>query len=362
MRRAYAQAPRERRLPVTVLGATGLVGQRVISLLEGHPWLELAHGVASERRAGARYGDVVRWHVETPPPAAALDLRLESPDSAQVSDLRGQIVISALPADEARELEPRYARAGALVFSNASAFRMEPDVPLIVPEINPDHLAALPTQRERRGWPGAIVTNPNCSTIGLTLALAPLQRFGLKRVLVTTFQAASGAGHPGVPSLDLIDNVVPYIGGEEDKLETETLKILGGWAEDSFAPLAARVSATCARVPVRDGHLESVSVEFERRPEPEEIVAAWRAYTAEPQRLGLPSAPQPVIVYREEHDRPQPIADRLTGDGMAVTVGRLRTCDVLDYKFFALSHNTIRGAAGAALLNVELAVAQGLVE
>ena len=358
MRRIYTQEPRERRLPVTVLGATGLVGQRVIALLEGHPWLELAHAVASERRVGARYGDVVRWHVETPPPAAALDLRLEAPDPS--GDLSGQLVISALPADEARELEPRYAQAGALVFSNASAFRMEPDVPLIVPEINPDHLAALAIQRERRGWPGAIVTNPNCSTIGLTLALAPLQPFGLKRLLVTTFQAASGAGYPGVASLDLIDNVVPYIGGEEEKLETETRKILGGWAGDRFAPLEARVSATCARVPVRDGHLESVSVEFERRPQLEEIIAAWRAYSAEPQRLGLPSAPQPVIVYREEQNRPQPIADRLTGDGMAVTVGRLRPCDVLDVKFFALSHNTIRGAAGAALLNVELAVAQDL--
>ncbi|HZC04188.1 MAG TPA: aspartate-semialdehyde dehydrogenase [Ktedonobacterales bacterium] len=359
MRRIYTQPQRERRLPVTVLGATGLVGQRVIALLDGHPWLELAHGVASERRVGARYGEVVRWHVETPPPVDALDMRLEAPDLA--GDLRGQIVISALPANEARELEPRYAQAGAVVFSNASAYRMDEDVPLIVPEINPDHLAALGAQRERRGWLGAIVTNPNCSTIGLTLALAPLQRFGPKRVIVTTFQAASGAGYPGVASLDLIDNVVPYIGGEEEKLETETRKILGGWAGERFVPLDARVSATCARVPVRDGHLESVSVEFERKPEPEEIIAAWRDFTAEPQRLGLPSAPQPAIVYREEHNRPQPIADRLTGDGMAVTVGRLRPCDVLDYKFFALSHNTIRGAAGAALLNVELAVAQGLV-
>lgn len=360
MRRTYSQAPFERRLPVTVLGATGLVGQRVIALLEGHPWLALAHGVASERRVGARYGDVVRWHVETTPPASALDLRLEAPEP--VGDLRGHLVISALPADEARELEPRYARAGALVFSNASAFRMEDDVPLIVPEINPEHLEALPAQRERRGWPGAIVTNPNCSTIGLTLALAPLRRFGLKRVLVTTFQAASGAGYPGVPSLDLIDNVVPYISGEEEKVETETRKILGGWVGGQFAPLDTRISATCARVPVRDGHLESVSVEFEQRIAPEEIIAAWRAFEAEPQRLGLPSAPQPVVVYREERDRPQPIADRLAGDGMAVTVGRLRPCDALDYKFFALSHNTIRGAAGAALLNVELAVAKGLTE
>ncbi len=359
MRRLYAQVRRERRLPVTVLGATGLVGQRVISLLEGHPWLELAHVVASERRVGARYGDVVRWHVETPPPADALGLHLEAPDTT--SDMRGQLVISALPAHEARELEPRYAQAGALVLSNASAFRMDEHTPLVVPEINPGHLAALDAQRTRNSWPGAIVTNPNCSTIGLTLALAPLLRFGLKRVLVTTFQAASGAGYPGVASLDLIDNVVPYISGEEEKVETETQKILGAWEGGHFAPLDARVSATCARVPVRDGHLESISVEFAERVEREQIIAAWREYSAEPQRLGLPSAPEQPVIYREERDRPQPIADRLAGDGMAVTVGRLRPCDVLDYKFFALSHNTIRGAAGAALLNVELAVARGLV-
>ncbi len=359
MRRIYTQTPRARRLPVTLLGATGLVGQRVIALLEGHPWLELACVVASERRVGARYGEVVRWHVESPPSADAPVLRVESPEPD--GDLRGQIVISALPADEARTLEPRYAQAGALVFSNASAYRMEPDTPLIVPEINPGHLAALTTQRERRGWPGAIITNPNCSTIGLTLALAPLQRFGLERVVVTTFQAASGAGYPGVPSLDLTDNIIPYIGGEEEKIETETRKILGDWADDAFAPLATRISATCVRVPVRDGHLEAVSVDLAGRPAPQEIIAAWREYRAEPQRLGLPSAPQPAIIYREERDRPQPIADRLAGDGMAVSIGRLRPTDALDYAFLALSHNTIRGAAGAALLNVELAVAQGLV-
>ncbi|HEY7975601.1 MAG TPA: aspartate-semialdehyde dehydrogenase, partial [Ktedonobacterales bacterium] len=219
----------------------------------------------------------------------------------------------------------------------------------------------LAVQRARRGWPGAIVTNPNCSTIGLAMALAPLQRFGLRSVLVTTFQAASGAGYPGVASLDLIDNVVPYIAGEEEKIETETRKILGGWTGERFVWFDMRISATCARVPVRDGHLEAISVEFEQRPEPEELIAAWRDFSGEPQRLGLPSAPQPPIVYREEQDRPQPIADRLTGDGMAVTIGRLRQSEVLDYTFFALSHNTIRGAAGAALLNAELAVARGLV-
>jgi aspartate-semialdehyde dehydrogenase len=273
------------------------------------------------------------------------------------------VVISALPADEARELEPAWAQAGALVFSNASAYRMAADAPLIVPEINPDHLEAVAVQRRLRQWQGAIITNPNCSTIGLTLALAPLRQFGLRKVSVTTFQAASGAGYPGVASLDLIDNVIPYIGGEEDKVESETRKILGGFSGAEFEPLAAddlRLSATCVRVAVRDGHLEAASVALESKPTAEDIIAAWREFSGKPQQLDLPSAPTQPVIYRAEHDRPQPLVDRMAGDGMAVTIGRLRPCDVLDYKFVALSHNTIRGAAGAALLNVELAHATGL--
>ena len=257
MRRVYTGEPLERKKPVIVLGATGLVGQRVIALLEGHPWFTLGAVAASDRRIGARYGDAVQWKVETPPPAAALDLRLTpaTPDASA----QGALVISALPADEARELEPLWAQAGAIVLSNASTYRMEDDTPLIVPEINPDHLAMIETQRARRGWSGALITNPNCSTIGLTLALAPLRQFGLRRVIVTTFQAVSGAGYPGVPSLDMIDNIIPYIGGEEDKLESETRKILGGVASGAFQPLDAAttpIGATCVRVPVRDGHLE----------------------------------------------------------------------------------------------------------
>ena len=363
MRRVYRGQPRERKTLVIVLGATGLVGQRVIALLEGHPWLELGAVAASDRRIGARYGDDVYWKVETPPPAAALDLRLTSamPDESA----RGALVISALPASEARELEPLWAQAGAVVLSNASAYRMAEDVPLIIPEINPDHLDIIETQRARRGWSGALITNPNCSTIGLTLALAPLLTFGPRRLVVATYQAASGAGYPGVPALDLIDNIVPYISDEEDKLETETRKILGSAANGQFQPLDAetlRISATCVRVPVRDGHLESVSVELERAPGLGEIIAAWRGFSGEPQRLGLPSAPDAPLVYREERDRPQPIADRLAGDGMAVTLGRLRRSDALGYSFVALSHNTIRGAAGAALLNAELALARGLLD
>ncbi len=358
----YPQAPLAQKIPVTILGATGLVGQRLLALLDGHPWFVVVGVAASDRNVGARYGDVVRWRVETPPPAWALDLTLAAPHPARLA--AAPLVFSALPADEARELEPRFAAAGALVSSNASAYRMTPDIPLIVPEINPDHLDALPAQRAAHGWPGAIVTNPNCSTIGLTLALAPLARFGLLRVVVTTLQAASGAGYPGVASLDLLDNVIPHIGGEEEKMETETRKILGGWGASGSQPLtteALRISATCTRVATREGHLETVSVELAESPTPDELIAAWREYRAEPQRLALPSAHAQPVVYLAAPDRPQPIMDRLTGNGMAVTVGRLRPCDVLDYKFVCLSHNTIRGAAGAALLNAELAYARGLI-
>jgi aspartate-semialdehyde dehydrogenase len=362
MRRIYTGEPLERKKPVIVLGATGLVGQRVIAMLEGHPWFTLGAVAASDRRIGARYGDAVQWKVETPPPAEALDLRLTPATPAAAA--QGALVISALPADEARELEPLWGQAGAIVLSNASTYRMADDVPLIVPEINPDHLAMVETQRARRGWPGALITNPNCSTIGLTLALAPLRQFGLRRVIVTTFQAASGAGYPGVPALDLIDNIIPYIGGEEEKLETEARKILGGVAHGEFQPLGVDetpISATCVRVPVRDGHLEAVSVELTARPDVDDVVRAWREFTAEPQRLGLPNAPATPLVYREERDRPQPIADRLAGEGMAVTIGRLRPSDALTHSFVLLSHNTIRGAAGAALLNAELVLARDLL-
>lgn len=354
-------SPQER-IPVAVLGATGLVGQRFVALLAGHPWFRLAGVAASERNAGARYGEAVRWRLEGDPPAEARDLTLERPEPGPA--LPGRIVFSALPASEAHEVEPRFAQAGALVFSNASAYRMEPDVPLIVPEINGGHLAAVATQRAHRAWPGAIITNPNCSTIGLTLALTPLRAFGLRRVLVTTLQAASGAGYPGVASLDLLDNVIPYIGDEEEKIETETRKILGGWQDGAFTPItreALRLSATCTRVAVRDGHLETVSVALDEPVSPERLVAAWQAYTGEPQRLQLPSAPAHPLIYRAAPDRPQPLRDRMAGGGMSVTTGRLRPCDVLDYKFVCLSHNTIRGAAGAALLNAELAVASGLI-
>lgn len=362
MDNAGRYTPLQQRIPVTVLGATGMVGQRLIALLADHPWFEVTGVAASERSSGGRYGDMVRWRIESEPPAAVLPLRVAAPEPGPA--LPAQVVFSALPTDEALEIEPRFAAAGAFVFSNAAAYRMAPDVPLIVPEINPDHLAALPAQRAARGWSGALVTDPNCSTIGLTLALEPLRRFGLRRVLVTTLQAASGAGYPGVASLDLLDNVVPHIGGEEEKLESETRKIFGTWNETRFelvASAALRLSATCTRVAVRDGHLEAVSVELAEKVSADDLIAAWRSYRAEPQERALPSAPAHPIHMRDEPDRPQPLRDRFAGGGMSLTVGRVRTCDVLDYKFICLSHNTIRGAAGAALLNAELAYARGLL-
>jgi len=355
---AHADA-QNARIPVAVLGATGTIGQRLVALLATHPWFELVRVAASERNVGRPYAEAVRWHIGSDVPDAARALPIMPLEAGP--DLPVRVAFSALPAAEAERCEPAFARAGVYVFSNASAYRMQPDVPLIVPEINPAHLAALATQRAARSWPGALVTNPNCSAIGLTLALAPLARFGLRRVLVTTMQSASGAGYPGVPSLDLIDNVVPYIDGEEGKLESESRKILGAWTGDAFENAPVRLSAQCTRVPVREGHLECVSVELEQRVEADEMVAAWADFAGEPQRLRLPSAPLHPVIYRDELDRPQPVIDRLAGDGMTVTVGRLRPCGVLDYKFVCLSHNTIRGAAGAALLNAELAYARGLL-
>ena len=354
-----AHNPPDARIPVAVLGATGMVGQRLVALLANHPWFELAGVVASERNVGRPYAEAVRWRIEGEIPDVARELPLVSLEDGP--SLPVGVAFSGLPTAEAERIEPEFARAGVFVSSNASAYRMSPDVPLIVPEINPDHLNVLAHQRAVRDWSGALITNPNCSAIGLTLSLAPLARFGLRRVLVTTMQSASGAGYPGVSSLDLIDNVVPYIGGEEEKLESESRKILGSWTDESFLDADARFSAQCNRVAVREGHLEAVSVEFERPVEAEELIAAWNEFTAEPQRLGLPTAPEHPVVYREERDRPQPVRDRLAGNGMTVTVGRLRPCNVLDYKFVCLSHNTIRGAAGAALLNAELAYARGVL-
>lgn len=350
---------RQERIPVGVLAATGAVGQRFVQLLADHPWFELREVSGSDRGAGRPYGEVVAWRLPGGPPEAARNLIVRAPDEP----LTSPILFSALPAEVAGEIEERFAQAGHVVFSNARNHRMSPDVPLLVPEVNADHAAVLEQQRAQRGWSGAIITNPNCSTIHLVLALKPLQdAFGLDAVLVTTLQATSGAGYPGVPSLDLIDNVVPYIGGEEEKMASESRKILGSFEVSSgFVDAPAVVSATCTRVPVRDGHTESVSVRLSREASLEEVAAALRNFNSTPQALGLPSAPLHPVIVLDAADRPQPALDRNLEQGMATVVGRLRPCPILGYKFVLLGHNTIRGAAGASILNAETLLAQRLL-
>jgi aspartate-semialdehyde dehydrogenase len=347
------------RIPVGVLAATGAVGQRFVQLLDGHPWFELREVVGSARRAGRPYGVAVEWRLPGGVPDGARDLPLLAPDER----LTSPILFSALPAEVAGETEAALAAAGHAVFSNARSHRMAPDVPLIVPEVNAGHAAALARQRRERGWSGTLVTNPNCSTIHLVLALKPLQdAFGLATCLVTTLQAVSGAGYPGVPSLDMLDNVVPFIGGEEEKMAAETRKILGAFDEGrGFSDAGVRVSATCTRVPVRDGHTEAVSVGLGREASPAEVAAALRDFAGPPQALGLPSAPRRPVLLLDEPDRPQPVLDRDRERGMATVVGRLRPCPILGHKFVLLGHNTIRGAAGASILNAETLLAQGLL-
>jgi aspartate-semialdehyde dehydrogenase len=347
------------KVPVTVLGATGAVGQRFVSLLARHPWFELVGLAASERSAGQRYGEVCRWTLDAPMPAGVRDMPVRPIDT----NLPGRILFSALPGELAGPVEEEMARAGYIVCSNASAHRMDPDVPLVIPEVNPDHIGLLTVQRRRRGWKGCIATNPNCTTTIMVMALAPLaRRFGLRRVHAVSLQALSGAGYPGVPSLDIVDNALPYIGGEEDKVQSEPLKLLGTLEGDAVRPAAFVVSAQCNRVPVLEGHMVCVSLELERDASMEEIRQAWESFRGEPQELGLPSAPAQPIIYRPEPDRPQPRRDRDAGAGMAVTVGRLQNCPVLGKKFVVLGHNTVRGAAGGSLVLAELLVAKGLVD
>jgi len=343
------------RAPVAVLGATGSVGQRFVALLADHPWFEPAYVTASPRSVGRRYGEVVDWVLDRPIPPEVGDLEVLPTEPGPDCPL----VFSALDAEVAADAETAFAAAGCVVVSNARSHRMDPHVPLVVPEVNPDHLELARGQRFGRG---AILTNPNCSTIGLVLALAPLEAaFGIDSVLVTTMQALSGAGLPGVPSLRSVDNLVPHIAGEEAKLETEPLKILGRLGDDGIRPPAITVSAQCNRVPVLDGHTLSVSVATQRAATPAEAVAAWTSFEGEPQRLELPSAPRPPILVAADADRPQARLDRDAGGGMAITVGQVRPCPVLGLRFVTLSHNTVRGAAGGSILLAELAVARGLV-
>lgn len=356
-----AENPRRpRRWKVAVLGATGAVGQRLVQLLQGHPWFELAALAASERSAGKPYAEAARWFLEGGMPEGAARMVVQP----CTPDLPVDLALSGLDASVAGEIELALAGAGIAVVSNARNHRMEPDVPLLVPDVNADHARILGEQRRRRGWKsGLIATNPNCSTVGLVVALHPLhERFRLRRVAVTTFQAISGAGYPGVASLDVLGNVIPFIPMEEEKVESESRKILGRLGEAGFEPAPFMVSAQCHRVPVEDGHLLAVSADLEGSPGPEAVREALRSFRSPLEPLGLPSLPRPLIVVREEADRPQPRLDRMAGGGMAVSVGRVRACPVLGIKFDALVHNTIRGAAGAAILNAEMLVAQGYVE
>jgi aspartate-semialdehyde dehydrogenase len=335
-----------------------MVGQQFILQLANHPWFRPVWLGASERSEGKSYGEAATWRLATQLPDALRGVRVDP-----CTPGRGPLLMfSALDANAAKDIEPAFAEAGHLVISNARSYRMDPLVPLLIPEINDDHLALLPAQRRARGWPGAIVTNPNCSTVVLAMALAPLRQFGLRSVMVTTLQAVSGAGYPGVPSLDIIGNVLPAIAGEEEKMESETQKILGALQGDSVSPHQVVVSAQTTRVPVIDGHTESISIALDARPSIADVVEALRAFRGRPQELGLPTAPPAPIVCVETPNRPQPRLDAERDRGMTITIGRVRTCPVLDVKFIALGHNTIRGAAGAAVLNAELMRAEGLLQ
>lgn len=348
----------KRKMEVGILGATGMVGQQFVQFLQGHPWFEVKWLGASDRSAGKKYGEATVWRLGDAMPESAAGMTVEEckPKGAP------HLVFSALDATVAAEIEKGFAEAGHIVVSNARNHRMEPDVPLLVPEINPGHLKLLPHQQRRRGWRGQLVTNPNCSTVVLAMSLAPLKPFGITRVVATTLQAISGAGYPGVSAIDIAANVIPFISGEEEKMQQETQKILGELAGEEVRPLAAKVSAHCNRVPVVDGHTVTVSVELSEQPEEEELLEAFRNLTGVPQTRRLPSAPPQALIYMQERDRPQPRRDAARERGMAVFVGRLRRCPVLDFKFVATGHNTIRGAAGAAVLNAELMRSEGLLD
>ncbi len=350
----------DRRLRVAILGATGAVGQRFVALLSNHPWFEITRLAASERSAGKTYRDACRWLLPSPVPNGAAPLVVTDLSASDDIDL----AFSALTADVAGEVEVHWAQAGVPVFSNARNHRMEPDVPLMIPEVNPDHLLLIPGQCKSRQFPasGFLVTNANCSATFLAMALAPLhRRFGVELVSVVTMQAVSGAGYPGLSALDISGNVIPFISGEEEKLESETQKILGSRRNGAIDPAALRVSAQVNRVPVTDGHLESVSLKLTNPAKLDEVRDALQSFSGEPQTEDLPSAPQMPIVVLDEPDRPQPKLDVDRENGMATFVGGLRRCCVLDYKMTVLGHNTLRGAAGGSVLNAELAMARGLI-
>ena len=347
------------RIPVTILGATGVVGQRFVERLADHPLFEIHHLAASEASAGKRYAEACSWRLGSRAYGGLEESVVAACDPQAVG---APVVFSALDTAPAREIEPAFAATGAVVFSNASAHRMAADVPLLVPEVNAAHLGMLEVQRRGRGWRGGIVCNPNCTATVLVMGLGPLQEtFGIEAVMMTSMQGVSGAGYPGVASLDILGNIIPYIGSEEEKVEEETPKMLGGFDGESFQPAGFEISALCHRAAVVDGHMEAVSVRLQGDPPPADVEEAMRSWNPEPQRLGLHSAPQPPIRLHAQPDRPQPRLDVERTGGMPVHVGRIRRCPLLGIKFSLLGHNTQRGAAGASVLNAELAYAKGLL-
>jgi len=346
-------------IPVAVIGATGSVGQRFVSLLDHHPWFKVVALAASDRSVGQLYGKACRWVLSEPMPDWAREMMIVPTEPGAIDS---RIVFSALPADLAKELEPQFAKAGFNVCSNASSYRRDEDVPLLLPEVNADHIALVRQQRKTRGWSGAILTNPNCTSTGLTVALKALQdAFGLQKVFVVSLQALSGAGYPGVASLDIADNVIPFIGGEEEKVEWEPRKMLGNLVNNTIQLAETRFSAHTNRVAVIDGHTVCASVEFSSEVTPELAIQALSSYQAPPEARALPSSPKPVILLKDEKDRPQPRLDRLTGKGMTTVVGRVRRDPLFHIKFVVLSHNTIRGAAGGSIYNAELLVQEGML-
>jgi len=350
--------PLTEKIPVGILGATGTVGQRFVERLADHPWFVITALAASERSAGHPYGEAARWRLPSLLPDGLASLRVRSVGE----ELPCRAVFSALDAAIARDVEPFFARSGVFVFSNASAHRMDDDVPLLIPEINPDSFRLLERQREHRGWTGALVTNPNCSAMFVAMALAPLESaFGVEKSFVSTMQAVSGAGYPGVASLDILGNVIPDIPGEAEKIEREVAKILGGMRDGLAGPAPLVVSAMTNRVPVEDGHTASISVGLARKASLEEMEAAWEGFRGEREVAELPSAPSRPVVYLREVSRPQPRRDVDVQNGMCALVGGLKPCRLLDWKFTVLGHNTVRGAAGASILNAEYAVAKGLL-
>lgn len=346
------------RIPVGILGATGMVGQQFIALLADHPWFEVKYLGASERSEGKKFRDAAAWRLANRLPSEVADRVVEAAKPGTAPKL----VFSGLDSSVAGEIEAAFAQAGHMVVSNSRNYRLFDTVPLLIPEVNAEHLALLKCQGQAHGWSGSIITNPNCAVIVLAMALAPLKQFGITATMITTMQAISGAGYPGVASWDILGNVIPHIGGgEEEKVEVETKKILGTLNRDSVAYHPMKLSATTTRVPVQNGHTGSISVGLEQKPPAEEIINAWQSFRGRPQELKLPSAPPAPVLYLNEANRPQPLLDVNRDGGMTVSVGRLRSCPLFDYKFVALGHNTIRGAAGTAILNAELMHKEGLL-